>query len=62
MPGRLVWDQRTAMKRSTCLIMGAVAMAVLSGYLLIVAAGDPVEHRVALEAALPTASSASSQP
>ena len=42
------------MKRSTFLIMGAVAMAVLSGYLLVVAAGDPVEHRVALEAALPT--------
>jgi hypothetical protein len=50
------------MKRSTCLVMVAVAMAVLSGYLLVVAAGDPVEHRVALEAALPTASSASGQP
>ena len=50
------------MKRSTVLIMGAVALAVLSGYLLVVASGDPVEHRVDLEAALPFASSASSQP
>jgi hypothetical protein len=50
------------MKRSTFLVMGLVAMAVLSGYLLVVAAGDPVEHRVALEAALPNASSASSRP
>jgi hypothetical protein len=62
MPGRVVWGPPTAMKRSTCLIMGAVAMAALSGYLLVVAAGDPVEHLVALEAALPTASSASSKP
>jgi hypothetical protein len=50
------------MKRSTCLVTVAVAMALLSGYLLVVAAGDPVEHRVALDAALPTASSASGQP